>query len=505
MAFNQPEDDIKDFESAFKSEPSELTSDLNPPNIGDRLSFEKTEKIVYFKNPWIQIVTLSIVAVPGLWLITSVFHSPKQQKQATASVVDEERARLEKAIAELEEKNRSLQVQQALNKQKEIEVVVPPPSELVAVQPEAQPVAQKTSPPPPKAVVKPRPTSPPPKPVAQKTSPPKSEIDPMEKWARQADRGFYTSSAIPPRQETVANIPKPNTQYVASRTCYSENTHKEEDRAIQNLYSGEGCLLSDSRVRERIEDNSLYGKEIIRERLRQTEAPPPTNQNRTGSLEKSIAIGKNSVTAFDNRETQTLDIGSIAKAKINSSITWTSQYQDYERKYPITLEEDFENIAGEEILAKGTRLIAKAQNLDGSGLINLEIVEIIKTTGEKISIPPGIMMVEGKNGSPLKADLKRKGDSNVLAEVGSIIAPGVERALDTTADSLSFNGENNSFSRVTNRDRSPLASGISGVAEGTERSLNRKLSRNRQESVVSYFQLDSGTTVNLVVYEDLNL
>lgn len=508
MAFNQQEDDIKDFESAFKIDSSESTSDLNPPSISKNFSFEKSENIVYFKNPWIQIATLSIVAVPGLWIIMSVFDSPKQTKQATASVVDEEIIRLQNAMAELEEKNRSLQLQQALSEQEAIEVVIPHPPEPAKNKVE-EPKAPKPRPaPPPKTVTKPRP-APPPKAITkpQPAPPPEPKIDPMEEWAKRANQGLYASSSLPIRQETVADVARQNkSQYVANRTAYLETTPKQEDRVIQNLYSGEGSLLSDSRVKERIDNNSLYSTETVRERLRQPLAPPPTKLPQTSSLEIEPAITKDDSTiALNNRETQTLDIGSTAKAKISSSITWTSQYQDMNRKYLITLEEDFKNIAGEKILARGTRLVAKAQNLDGSGLINLEIVEIIKTTGEKISIPPKVMMVEGKNGSPLKADLKRKGDSNFLAELGSVIAPGVEEALDTTADSITFNGENNSFSSIRNRNRSPLASGISGVAEGTGRALDRRLSRNRRESVVTYFQLDGGTTVNLIVYEDLKL
>jgi outer membrane biosynthesis protein TonB len=503
MAFNQQEDDIKDFESAFKTDSDESTSDLNPPSISKNFSFDKSEKIVYFKNPWIQIAILSIVAVPGLWIILSVFDSPKQTKQATASVVDEEIVRLQNAIAELEEKNRSLQLQQALSEQEAIEVVVPPPPEPEPVKNKAEEPKPRPAPPP-KTVVKTRP-APPPKTVAKPrpAPPPEPEIEPMEEWAKRANQGLYASSNISFRQPGAADVVKKNkTQYVASRTAYSQKNLKPEDRNIQNLYSREGRLFSDTRVRERIENNSLYTKETVKERLQQ-----PINYSSAMSQAQNIetVISDSSVIASNNRETQTLDISSTAKAKINSSITWTSEHQNYERKYLITLEEGFKNIAGEEILAKGTRLIAKAQNLNSSGLIDLEVVEIIKTTGEKINVPPGVLMVEGKNGSPLKADLKRKGDSNVLAELGSVIAPGVEEALDTTADSISFNGENNSFSRISNRDRSPLASGISGVAEGTGRALDRRLSRNRRESVVSYFQLDSGTTVNLVVYEDLNL
>lgn len=538
MAFNQPEDNIDSFKSAFEPEPSEASSDLNPQNIDDILSFEKTEKMVYFKNPWIQIVTLSSITLSTLWLFGAIFDSPEPQKRATATSVNKEIARLEKEMAELKEENRSLQIKQALNKQKGVEMILPPAPEPPPVEPEVELVAAKkiASPPPPRPVAKPRSAPPPkPKPVV-KAKPPEPKIDPMEQWAKRANQGLYISSAMP-NQGDGTESSQADVQYVASRDSDAGNL--SEDKFVQELYSGKNSLPNDSNPQRVREKHPLYSMETIEERLRESNPnrknPRPQVSNRTREiigenslysretirerLKESVATetGTNnteiepdpseeaSMLASNRRETQILDIGSTAKAQINSSIVWTSEYQDYDRKYLITLEEDFENIAGEVILEEGTRLIAQAQNLGGSGLVDLEIIEIIKTNGDKIAVPSGAIAVEGRNGAPLKADLKRRGDSNFLAEVGSVIAPGVEEAFESTADTISFDGDSSSFSRISNRNRSPLESGISGLARGAGRSLDRRLSRNGRESVVSYFQLDGGTTVGLVIYEDLEL
>ena len=77
----------------------------------------------------------------------------------------------------------------------------------------------------------------------------------------------------------------------------------------------------------------------------------------------------------------------------------------------------------------------------------------------------------------------------------------MERALDSAGDTLVV--QNGSVFR-TNDSRDPLASGVSGVADGVSSTLNRRIERNQRESILSYFQLDSGKTVYLKAYEDIS-
>lgn len=128
----------------------------------------------------------------------------------------------------------------------------------------------------------------------------------------------------------------------------------------------------------------------------------------------------------------------------------------------------------------------------------MEITQVIHE-GQRTEIPAGYLVVEGKKGSPLKADLKQKGDSDFWGDVASIAAPGIERALDQTSETIVV--QNGSVFRSDSRD--PLASGISGVIDGANKTLNRRLN-NQRETVVSYFQLDSNKTVYLRAYEDIS-
>ena len=129
----------------------------------------------------------------------------------------------------------------------------------------------------------------------------------------------------------------------------------------------------------------------------------------------------------------------------------------------------------------------------------MEITQILHE-GRKISVPSGALAIEGKKGSPLKADLKQKGDSDFWADVATTVAPGVENILDSASDTLVV--QNGSVFRSNSR-RDPLASGVSGVADGINQTLNRRLQNNQRESIVSYFQLDSNQTVYLKAYEDI--
>lgn len=193
MAFNKTlvGEDVAIFESSLQGEKREKTPEnsqnktLNPP-LDDVLPFEKLEKTVYYKNPWIQLSSVCLVGVPLVWGIFSAFDSPKQTKTATAAETNDETLLMQKTIEDLETENRSLEMEKALEKQGQIETIAPQPKPepSPSLPPKPQPVAQK--PPPPQPVIARTTNPPPPQPLPKKAkSPsPEPEIDPTEKWAK---------------------------------------------------------------------------------------------------------------------------------------------------------------------------------------------------------------------------------------------------------------------------------------------------------------------------------
>ena len=469
---------IEDDDEAEKSPTSAI-----PFNI------EELQEVPYYKRPSVQLLTVIGIGLPIIWLIMAAFKGGERPTIAQSiPQIDREKAKLVSALNEERERIRQLELQNALYEQKLEIVVTEPKTKPKAApkpQPKATPVRQITTTPAPKpkpVVVqrKPqpvyRPTAPQPirttpvtRPQPIAVSPTAPKPDPMQQWLAIADQGHYTTAHV--TQKSSARLVSKEVP-VIHRATNSENYP----------------LLNDSQVRSALDKTPLLSDGELVARI-------------NGQSRPSKTVVTSELTAIANtRKTNIIDIGSSAKATLESAVVWsTGTRSQSNKKYLLRLKEDFENVDGTVILPEDTRLIATVRNYDNSGLLAMEVTQILHQ-GRKIDVPTGALLIEGKKGSPLKADLKQKGDSDFWANVGSVVAPGVERALDSASDTLIV--QNGSVYRTNNR-RDPLASGAAGIADGVSRTINRRIQRNQRETILSYFQLDSGKTVYLKAYEDI--
>lgn len=174
--------------------------------------------------------------------------------------------------------------------------------------------------------------------------------------------------------------------------------------------------------------------------------------------------------------------------------------------YLLRLQEGFKNDSGEEVLPEGTRLIARVTQTSDSGLFSMEVVYLLGANRQRIPVRPGAMLIVAEDGSPLKADLKQKGEPDFFAQIGAIVAPGVERAMSSVADSsesLILEEGDRSLIRTNGGNGDPLAAGVSGIANGATEVLSRQLESEPTQSVASYFQFDSDESVTVQVNEEL--
>jgi len=205
-----------------------------------------------------------------------------------------------------------------------------------------------------------------------------------------------------------------------------------------------------------------------------------------------------------------LDIGSTAEAVLADSIAWTSDgpEQNQNLNYLLRLESGFKNQLGIEILPKGTTLIAQVSGKADSGLFSMEVTAVIwGSNRQKIPVPQGALQVVAEDGSPLKAGLEKKG-RRVLANAAAILAPGVERAMDSVANSaerLVLKEGDRSLIRSSNDDSNPVAAGISGLANGASKVVTERLEPPKTDTAVPYFKFPGGKTVRVYVSEDVQL
>ncbi len=468
------------------------------PTSAIPFNIEELQEVPYYKRPSVQLLTVIGIGLPIIWLIMAAFKGGERPTIAQSTPhMDREKAKLISALNEERERIRQLELANALYSQK-LDIVVPEPKATPKAtpkpQPKATPVQKVTATTAPKPVVVPpspqpiyRPTAPyaeryplgrpqvrtapvakRPQPVA--VAPPAPKPDPMQQWLAIADLGHYTTAYV--TQKSSARLVSKEVP-VIHRATNSENYPLLNDAQVRSALD-KTPLLSDGELVARINGKSRPSKTVVT-----SELPAIAN----------------------TRKTNIIDIGSSAKATLESAVVWsTGTRSQSNKKYLLRLKEDFENIDGTVVLPQDTRLIAQVKNYDNSGLLAMEVTQILHQ-GRKIDVTAGALLIEGKKGSPIKADLKQKGDSDFWANVGSVVAPGVERALDSASDTLIV--QNGSVYR-SNSNRDPLTSGISGVADGVSRTINRRIQRNQRETILSYFQLDSGKTVYLKAYEDIS-
>lgn len=476
MAFNEvPYENIANESDYSKLEKNpKQGSSLNPKT---NLGFQEIEEVVYYKNPKIQFLVVLICGIPIVWFLLAAFSPPKQVNKEPEPATDTELARTQQELDKERDKNHDLTVQNAIDEEQNQESQI---TTFDAEAETAEPIKKETQPVQPAPVQQQSPvvSRQKPEPVVQEVAevtPIEPEIDPMQKWLEVSNRGHYVTSAIA--------SPDNSSSFLVSDPVVEQNER-------------EYPLYTDASIAKRFDSPSakLYSTEQLKEER---------ESRLTNDEVKPIEISQNSP-EVKNKRAITFDVGESVEAVLESSVVWSTQGngEDDNKKYLLQLKEGWEDMSGEEIFPEGTRIIARVTQRSSSGLFSMEAIEIM--TGErKITVPTGAIQIEGKNGSPLKAELKQKDDSSFARDLGRVVAPGVGRAFNS-AETLILN-DGNSSSIVRSRSN-PVTNGISGVADGAGDVLNSRLNRNNLNSSVSdYFQLEEGEKVRLMVYDNFSI
>ncbi len=453
ISIEEAEEMLFEEEPVKVSEPEERLLTKMVPIDTDEL-----ETIPYYKKPLVQIIAVAAIGVPILWGIINAFTgSPPADSQTEESTQTKQEELYRQSLEEERRKNQALALENALKKQ-ELEVI--PVKKVSSSEPKPKPVPQPPQPktvqvrqpqpaPQPVAttprVVKPRPQ---PKPllVVQKEPPP----DPMELWLAQANSGHY----LAPLGDTTY------VSYAVSETGQAEPIENSIPTAIS---------------------------------LNEENTPSPY-QPRI----EVVAQNYYDANAF-------LNIGSVGRAQLKNGIAWTQAGPADNRKYLLTLSEPFLNTQGEQILPAQTRIIAEITNASGAGVFFMDVTQILTEDGSR-AIPPGAMQIISHDGSPLKAELRKLEDNRFWQDFSAAVAPGVERAMGSLANSTESLVLQGSRSVITssNGGSNPLAAGVSGVASGVSQVVGDRMRDKNQVQPVPYFWFPSGATVQIVVYDDIS-
>ncbi|GFE72158.1 TrbI/VirB10 family protein [Chroococcus sp. FPU101] len=456
----------------------ELKKSLKPRESISTIDLDELQPVPYYKKPLIQAAFLAAVGLPIMFVLFSSFSSaPPSTKSASP---EQEKAladsqRLQDTINKLREENQTLTISKGIKDQQ---------TEFVKVNNSQTKPQEPSAPTRPVAVAQP---PQPARPIRTVAVPPtRSQSVPI--------RTVYVTRTIPERPVVASNEPRRVVPVEKASAPPLPSPNLDDvwiSRANQGLY-----FAPNSSNNLAVAPNPVATPEV---------------SNSTDSLSeiyssRSTAVGKR-MTETEDPASNLLDIGSSAEARLESGIAWTEDGKGQERKYLLRLEQGFRNRQGVEVLPKGTLLIAQMVDISQSGLFSMKVTQIIRSSGEKIPVPSGSLPVVDEDGSPLKASLERKGGASFWTKFGTAIAPGLQRGMESlanTGESLLLQDGDRSVIRSSGSSN-PLASGLSGVADGASRVFLSQLEQGKNERAAPYFQFDGGQTVRVMVNEDLML
>ncbi|MBD2531908.1 hypothetical protein H6G97_20895 [Nostoc flagelliforme FACHB-838] len=213
-----------------------------------------------------------------------------------------------------------------------------------------------------------------------------------------------------------------------------------------------------------------------------------------------------------NYNTKRVLIGSRAEGKLETPIAWGSRSESQvNQNYLIQLSKPLKAFDGTEVLPTGSYIVARPNNLNDSGLIQMQAVSaLINVNGstEEKNIPENSILILGENGKMLKAKSTRGSDisGSFMASVLSGVAKAAEIQNRPTSQST-INSIGVSTVTTSNDDKDLVA----GFAEGSLNEMVRRMQASNQQRIQQIqsepkaFVVESGTSVQIFVNQTVSL
>lgn len=424
------------------------------------IEIDNLEAVPYYKRPIVQTAVLLIFAVPLGWGLISAFSSEdtsSSQLQAANPLEDKGKQLLQQSLERERKKNQDLTVRNSIKTQ-QIEAVSvkpspKPTSRTTPTKHQPAPIPQRVATPALRYVVT-RPVS---YPQQVRTSSPrainnKPKPDPMEQWMAAAKAGSYGSGGTPNFQ----NI-SPQSGNDSTDTDTSSTLDRQESRS-------DSTELENQQVRGGIGDvpqlpetvNSSPHENLVARSSRVNQQPQWGSQgvNHQGTISRLVP-------------------GTQVSGKLLTRIVWRSNGLEtrVRKQIPIELTQDLKDDRGIPVISKGSRVLAKVDSTDSTGLVKLSVIALKRANGSLEQVSPGTILVLNHKSDDewLQAKIPRKNNlGRVSRDLGMI---GLSELFDN-----------------------------SGAAQEALRQVNnRTLSRQTYQFEPTFFVLSEGTKVRIYV------
>lgn len=111
---------------------------------------------------------------------------------------------------------------------------------------------------------------------------------------------------------------------------------------------------------------------------------------------------------------KSLMVGTKVRAKLDTRIAWTNDMgAELAPNFRIKLSEPLHQADGSIVIPKGGYILARLIDIGNSATVQLLPTAITTVTGQllPVHLPPGAILIQGKNGDPLQAKVRRRNDS----------------------------------------------------------------------------------------------
>ena len=199
-----------------------------------------------------------------------------------------------------------------------------------------------------------------------------------------------------------------------------------------------------------------------------------------------------------------LRMGTQVEGEIETDIVWMRGANNQQRNYLIRLKEGLKGEQGQEIVPKGSLVVAKIQEFYGStGMIQLGVQSIMSGTKE-YQIPAHSLMVLDRKGRILQAKAERA--SQVQGEAAAFLLSGIGRAA-AVLNNPSQTSYSTFGSSTIYGDGDALSGFIEGATNSAVDSLEQRqaLARSRAQGSPTVYVIKAGTKVQLLVNQSFNL
>ena len=329
-------------------------------------------------------VFLSAMQVTGGEYATSVRVQDNGDEGSASIDKDQEKAELLSELALREQKERIRRLEEE-NKAKEKTSSPPLPKKSIPRISTTAPVAQT----PPRQVVQPR-----------QTQPPQKGIDPYSQWHQLSLAGSYGGKGS-------ASISSPSVATPSSRVQTTPHRNNSQVQLVSHDGSG-----------------SVGEREIGSKGARES--------GRAGEWESGRILSPHHPLTLSSplgMKIYKAKVGQTVSATLSAPLAWEAMSTLQEDFPPamITLHEPIVDAKGSEMIPVNSTMVATLNPSSLSGLVQLEITEVILADGGAQAIPPGSLLIRGLDGTPLVAEFREVGgeeggglDSGVIFDALSV-------------------------------------------------------------------------------------